>query len=61
MLVENPVTITHQELHMLGLKANGKIKHPYLHWTSGCYGQVYDNYHINIDKDGDTKVVTVLH
>ena len=56
MLVENPVTITHQELHMLGLKAKGKIKHLYLHWTAGYYGQVYDNYHINIDKDGEVYI-----
>lgn len=53
MLVENPVTITHQELHMLALKAKGKINHLYLHWTAGHYGQAYDNYHINIDKDGE--------
>lgn len=56
MLVENPVTITHQELHMLGLKAKGKIKHLYLHWTAGHYGQVYDNYHINVDKDGEVYI-----
>lgn len=24
----------------------------YLHWTAGRYGQRYDDYHINIDKDG---------
>jgi hypothetical protein len=24
----------------------------YLHWTAGRYGQMYDDYHINIDKDG---------
>lgn len=53
MLVTNPVTITHQELHMLGLKAKGKIKHLYLHWTAGYYGQAYSDYHINIDKDGE--------
>lgn len=53
MLVENPVTITHQELHMLGLKAKGQIKHLYLHWTAGYYGQAYSDYHINIDKDGE--------
>ena len=53
MLVVNPVTITHQELHMLGLRAKGKIKHLYLHWTAGYYGQAYSDYHINIDKDGE--------
>lgn len=53
MLVTNPVTITHQELHMLGLRAKGKIKHLYLHWTAGYYGQAYNDYHINIDKDGE--------
>ena len=24
----------------------------YLHWTAGRYGQMYDDYHINIDKNG---------
>lgn len=24
----------------------------YLHWTAGRYGQVYDDYHLNIDADG---------
>ena len=24
----------------------------YLHWTAGRYGQMYNDYHINIDKDG---------
>lgn len=24
----------------------------YLHWTAGRYNQMYDDYHINIDKDG---------
>jgi len=53
LLVTNPVTITHQDLHILGLKAKGKIKHLYLHWTAGYYGQAYSDYHINIDKDGE--------
>lgn len=24
----------------------------YLHWTAGRYGQMYDDYHLNIDQDG---------
>ena len=24
----------------------------YLHWTAGRYGQMYDDYHVNIDRDG---------
>ena len=24
----------------------------YLHWTAGRYGQMYNDYHINIDRDG---------
>lgn len=24
----------------------------YLHWTAGKYGQMYDDYHLNIDQDG---------
>ena len=30
----------------------------YLHWTAGRYGQMYDDYHINIDQDGSLWVST---
>ncbi len=52
MLITNPQPITHKELRVLARAAKGKIKQIYLHWTGGYYGQVYDDYHINIDADG---------
>ena len=52
MLVPNPLSITHRQLHTLAQQARGKISHLYLHWTAGHYGQAFDDYHINIDRDG---------
>ena len=52
MLVSNPPRITHQELLALALEAKGSVKHLYLHWTAGRYGQFFDDYHLNVDKDG---------
>ena len=52
MLLQNPLTITHKELHILGSSAKGRVKKIYLHWTAGNYGQAYDDYHFNIDVDG---------
>lgn len=52
MLVSNPPKITHQELLALALEAKGSVKHLYLHWTAGRYGQFFDDYHLNVDKDG---------
>ena len=56
MLVENPVEITEKELIKLARQARGRITTVYLHWTAGRYGQVYDDYHLNIDKDGTVYV-----
>lgn len=53
MLVSKPQRITHQELLILAQEAKGSINHLYLHWTAGNYGQAYDDYHINIDKNGE--------
>lgn len=53
MIVQNPKRITRQELYQLGLEAQGSINRIYLHWTAGHYGQAYDDYHINIDKEGE--------
>lgn len=53
MIVQNPKRITRKELHILGQQAQGDIKHIYIHWTAGHYGQAYDDYHINIDKEGE--------
>ena len=37
------------ELTALG---HNRIAQIYLHWTAGRYGQLYDDYHFNIDADG---------
>jgi hypothetical protein len=39
-------------------KALGRDVKIYLHWTAGRYGQMYDDYHINIDQDGSLWVST---
>lgn len=36
----------------------GRTPKIYLHWTAGHYGQFWDDYHINIDKDGGIYVTT---
>ena len=33
-------------------QANGRSVKVYLHWTAGSYYSKFDDYHINIDKDG---------
>ena len=53
MLVSNPRRIYHKELQILARKAKGSIKHIYLHWTAGRYGQAFDDYHLNIDERGE--------
>lgn len=53
MLVSNPRRINHEQLHILAKKAKGGIDKLYLHWTAGTYGQVFDDYHINIDEHGE--------
>lgn len=32
----------------------------YLHWSAGHYGQFYDDYHVNIDKDGSLYLMADL-
>ena len=61
MIVKNPIPITEDELIKLAKRVKGRITTIYLHWTAGHYGQVYDDYHLNIDQDGkhdinDTRV-----
>ena len=56
MLVENPVVITEETLRKMARRVKGGIGHIYLHWTAGHYGQVYDEYHLCIDKDGTVYV-----
>ncbi|WP_196607410.1 N-acetylmuramoyl-L-alanine amidase [Pectinatus frisingensis] len=33
-------------------KQNGREPKIYLHWSAGHYGQFFNDYHLNIDKDG---------
>ena len=37
-------------------RALGQINKIYLHWTAGRYNQQFDDYHINIDRDGNIYV-----
>ena len=52
MLVSNPRRIRHKEVRALAQNVKGRIKHIYLHWTAGRYGQAFDDYHLNIDEHG---------
>ena len=51
-LVENPVEIDEEELRRMARAVRCGIRHIYLHWTAGHYGQVYDDYHLCIDQNG---------
>ena len=53
MLIVNPKIITLNELRSLALRAIGLINVLYLHWTAGRYDQVFDDYHLNIGKNGE--------
>ncbi|WP_299447811.1 N-acetylmuramoyl-L-alanine amidase [uncultured Phascolarctobacterium sp.] len=53
MLIIEPKLLTLRELHNLAAAAKGKINRLYLHWTAGRYGQFFDDYHVNIDADGE--------
>lgn len=53
MLVNNPPLMTHKELYLLARQARGSIRRLYLHWSAGRYGQIFDDYHFSIDKDGE--------
>ncbi len=52
MIVQNPVVIDEETLKRMARAVRGGIRHIYLHWTAGNYGQVYDDYHLSIDRDG---------
>ena len=57
MQVFNPSQISLAKLLKEARANRGKIKHIYLHWTAGHYGQYYLNdYHIAIDADGSIYV-----
>ena len=38
-------------------RAQGRETKIYLHWTAGHYGQFWDDYHVQIDKDGAIYVI----
>lgn len=52
MIVENPTHITEAKIKRMAKQARGRITTIYLHWTAGHYGDVYDDYHLCIDRDG---------
>ena len=52
MLISQPQASSLRQVAELALKARGSISQLYLHWTAGRYGQIYDDYHLNIDADG---------
>ena len=45
--------ISLNELNNYCSRAVGSINKIYLHWTAGRYNQQFDDYHINIDGDGN--------
>lgn len=52
MLVSKPQSITLPQIASLAACAHNRIAQIYLHWTAGRYGQIYSDYHLNIDADG---------
>lgn len=52
MLAEQPQIISLTQLAAVAGCSRDHITQLYLHWTAGRYGQIYDDYHINIDADG---------
>ena len=52
MLLVNPQIIDESEIVSMAKSVCHEIDHIYLHWTAGHYGQAYDDYHLNIDRDG---------
>ena len=56
MIVQDPVVIDEDTLRRMARAVRGGIRHIYLHWTAGHYGQVYDDYHLCIDQNGQVYV-----
>ena len=52
MLVSSPQKVSLTQVAVMAQAAKGRIAQIYLHWTAGRYGQLYDDYHFNIDADG---------
>ena len=52
MLAEQSQIISLTQLAAVAGCSRDHITQLYLHWTAGRYGQVYDDYHLNIEADG---------
>ena len=53
MRILEPDVVSLSELQDLAALARNRICRLYLHWTAGRYGEFYDDYHLNIDADGN--------
>lgn len=42
-----------KEMEMMAVAVRGYIDKIYLHWSAGYYDTVFDDYHINIQGDGE--------
>ena len=56
MLIQDPEVILEGGLRQMAREAGCGIRTIYLHWTAGRYGQVYDDYHLCIGRDGTVYV-----
>ena len=52
MQISSAPLLTAAKLAELVALGHNRISQIYLHWTAGHYGQLYDDYHFNIDADG---------
>ena len=52
MQISSAPLLTAAKLSELVALGHNRISQIYLHWTAGRYGQLYDDYHFNIDADG---------
>ena len=52
MQISSAPLLTAAKLAELAALGRNRISLLYLHWTAGRYGQLYDDYHFNIDADG---------
>jgi len=56
MIVQNPVEVNEETLREMAREVRNGISRIYLHWTAGHYGQVFDDYHLCVDRDGTVYV-----
>lgn len=50
--------VTLEDIQTMANNVRGEIARIFLHWTAGHYGQLFPDYHINIDADGTIMVST---